>query len=96
MPELDDEIKTHPMGSVDLGDGYILLHKRDKRPWLPTGEEARVISEFIGRQLDRFKRWARLRLPNGQIARSLWQESLKSPSQIWISRNVKVRAISII
>ena len=48
MPELDDEIKTHPMGSVDLGDGYVLLCKRDKRPWLPTGEEARVISEFIG------------------------------------------------
>ena len=41
MPELDDGIKGNPAGSVDLGDGYILLRKRDKRPWLPTGEVLR-------------------------------------------------------
>ncbi|KIK29823.1 hypothetical protein PISMIDRAFT_88326 [Pisolithus microcarpus 441] len=91
MPELDDGIKGHPTGSVDLGEGYVLLRKRDKRPWLPTGEEARTISEFIGRDqpLNHFKRWARLRLPNGQIARSLWREKLKPVTQIRVSRNVK-------
>ncbi|KAI6161359.1 hypothetical protein EDD17DRAFT_1589627 [Pisolithus thermaeus] len=69
MPELDDGIKGHPKGSVDLKDGYILLHKRDKRPWLPTREEARIIGDFIGQDqpLQHFRRWARLRLPNGQI-----------------------------
>jgi len=58
MPELDDKIKRHPTDSVDLGDGYVLLRKRDKRPWLPTGEEAYIINEFMGRPLERFKRWA--------------------------------------
>ncbi|KIK17012.1 hypothetical protein PISMIDRAFT_112278, partial [Pisolithus microcarpus 441] len=92
MPELDDETKGHPMGSVDLGGGYVLLRKRDKRPWLPTGKEARAISDFTGwdQSLHRFKRWARLRLPNGQIMRSLWREQFKSSTQIRISRNVKV------
>jgi len=90
MPELDDGIKGNPMGSVDLGEGYVLLRKQDKRPWLPTGEEARVISELIGHPVHHFKRWARLRLPNGQIARCLWREKLKPSTQIRISRNVKV------
>ena len=91
MPELDDGIKGNPMGSVNLGDSYVLLHKWDKRPWLPTGEEARVISEFMGQgqPLEHFKRWAWLRLPNGQIAQSLWWERLKATIQIHISRNVK-------
>lgn len=91
MPELNDGIKEYPMGAVDLGQGYVLLRKRDKRPWLPTGEEARIISEFMSNNqpLHRFKRWARLGLPNGQIARSLWREKLKSSTQIRISRNVK-------
>ena len=77
MPELNDGIKGNPMGSVNLGDGYVLLRKRDKRPWLPTGEEARMISEFMGQgqPLERFKRWARLRLSNGQIPISLAGET---------------------
>ncbi|KIN96965.1 hypothetical protein M404DRAFT_32804 [Pisolithus tinctorius Marx 270] len=82
MPKLDDGIKGDPMGSINLGDGYILLRKRDKRPWLPTGEEARIVSEFIGRPPDQFKRWVRLCLPNGQIARSLWREKLKPSTQV--------------
>ena len=96
MPELDDGIKGNPTGSVDLGEGYVLLHKRDKRPWLPTGEEARVIAGFMigqGQPLQRFKRWACLRLPNGQVARSLWREKLKLSSQVRVSRNVKVSTI---
>jgi len=49
MPELDNGIKGNPIGSVDLGDGYVLLRKQDKRPWLLIREEARMISEFMGR-----------------------------------------------
>ena len=33
-------------------------------------------------------RWARLRLPNGQIARSAWKE--KEKAKVQITRNVKV------
>ncbi|KAI6119524.1 hypothetical protein EDD16DRAFT_1480086 [Pisolithus croceorrhizus] len=92
MPELDDGMHGLPKGSVDLQDGFVLLRKRDKRPWLPSGEEAHIISEFIrgSRPLYRFRRWARLCLPNGQIARSLWREKFKPSTQIRISRNVKV------
>ena len=71
MPKLDDGIKGNPTGSVDLGEGYVLLRKRDKQPWLPTGEEARVIAGFMigqGQLLQRFKQWACLHLPNGQVA----------------------------
>ncbi|KIK15659.1 hypothetical protein PISMIDRAFT_16356 [Pisolithus microcarpus 441] len=90
MLELNDETKGHPMGSI-LGGGYVLLSKRNKRPWLPTGKEAHAISDFTGwdQSLHHFKRWAQLRLPNGEIMRSLWQEQFKSSTQIHISRNVK-------
>ncbi|KAI6098388.1 hypothetical protein EDD16DRAFT_1718540 [Pisolithus croceorrhizus] len=49
IPELDDGIKGHPKGSIELGDGFVLLHKWDKGLWLPSGEEAQAISEFIGK-----------------------------------------------
>ncbi|KAI6120380.1 hypothetical protein EV401DRAFT_1415469 [Pisolithus croceorrhizus] len=51
MPELDDGMHGLPKGSVDLQDGFVLLRKRDKRPWLPSGEEAHIISEFIHRSI---------------------------------------------
>ncbi|KIN93118.1 hypothetical protein M404DRAFT_171788 [Pisolithus tinctorius Marx 270] len=95
MPKLNDGIKGDPMGSINLGDGYILLWKRDKRPWIPTGEEACIVSEFIGRPPDRFKRWAQLCLPNGQIARSLWREKLKPSTQVCVSRNIKAGTMSL-
>ncbi|KAI6104466.1 hypothetical protein EDD17DRAFT_1481687 [Pisolithus thermaeus] len=74
MPELNDGTKGYPKGSVELGQGYVLLRKRDKQSWLLTREEAQVISEFIGKNqpLHHFKWWVRLGLLNGQIARSLW------------------------
>ena len=41
-------------------------------------------------------RWARLRLPNGQIARSSWKEKLKSAdSQVRTARNIKVSTASL-
>ncbi|KAA1478538.1 hypothetical protein DENSPDRAFT_861874 [Dentipellis sp. KUC8613] len=36
-------------------------------------------------------RWAHLRLPNGQVARSAWKESSKPLSQVRMARNVKVQ-----
>ncbi|KAJ7783928.1 hypothetical protein DFH07DRAFT_727206 [Mycena maculata] len=35
-------------------------------------------------------RWSRVRLPNGQIGRSKWKESLKPIERLRCSRNVKV------
>ncbi|KIK74783.1 hypothetical protein PAXRUDRAFT_174624, partial [Paxillus rubicundulus Ve08.2h10] len=40
-------------------------------------------------ELPRITKWARLLLPNGQIARLAWREMLKPPEQLRISHNVK-------
>ena len=40
-------------------------------------------------------RWARLRLPNRQIARSKWKEGMKALDKIRIARNVKVSRFGI-
>ena len=92
MPELNDSNPGLPYGSVDLGGGYILLRKRAKHPIIPHGDEAMVILEFLGPRyaLQRIIKWARLRLPNGQIARSAWREKLRLPEHIHVSRNIKV------
>ncbi|KAG1847253.1 hypothetical protein C8R48DRAFT_615779 [Suillus tomentosus] len=93
MPELDEPPKGLPIGAVDLGDGYALLRKRDRYAMLPTGEPAQAISNFLGheRDLPRIKRWARLLLPNGQVAHSAWRENLKALEQIRVSRNVQLK-----
>jgi hypothetical protein len=98
IPELDEPPRGLPTGAIDLGDGYALLRKRDRYAMLPTGEPARAISDFLGheRVLPRIKRWARLLLPNGQVARSAWRENLKELEQIRMSRNVKVCFVKLI
>ncbi|KIK31516.1 hypothetical protein CY34DRAFT_19845, partial [Suillus luteus UH-Slu-Lm8-n1] len=77
----------------DLGESYILLRKSDKRPiTIPPGSaEAAAISAYLGRPAPRFRRWARLQLPNGQIVRSVWRETLKPLDKTRVSRNVKVQ-----
>jgi hypothetical protein len=92
MPELDEPAKLLPAGAVDLGDGFALLRKRDKYTFSPVGGAAQAILDYLGdgRPLPRIKRWARLLLPNGQIARSLWREMFKPLDQTRMSRNVKV------
>lgn len=37
-------------------------------------------------------RWARLHLPNGQVARSRWKETRKPLTKVRTARNVKVRS----
>ena len=92
MPELDDSDTGLPYSSVNLGDRYVLLRKRAKHPIIPRGDEAMAILDFLdhGYALPHITKWARLRLPNGQIARSAWREKLCLPDQIRVSHNVKV------
>ncbi|KAG0699211.1 hypothetical protein DFH29DRAFT_1015572 [Suillus ampliporus] len=84
MPELDEPPKGLPQGAVDVGDGY---------PICPTGQHALAIATFLGHghQLPRIRKWARLRLPNGQTARSAWREKLKPLEKTRMSRNVKIK-----
>lgn len=92
MPELDNSHQGLPNGSVDLGDGYVLLRKRERYAKLPDGADAQAIANFLGarRMLPRIKKWARLLLPNKQVARSAWRETTKAREQVRMSRNVKV------
>ncbi|KAG1745052.1 uncharacterized protein EDB91DRAFT_1246564 [Suillus paluster] len=92
MPDLDEPRKHLSDTAADLGDGYALLRKRDRYAKLPVGEEAQAMSDFLGpiHPLPCIKKWSRLLLPNGQIARSAWRERLRSLDKTWISRNVKL------
>ncbi|KAI6004299.1 hypothetical protein EDD15DRAFT_2156968 [Pisolithus albus] len=91
LPHLDPPENTNPRASADLGNGYVLLAKRDRYPTTIYGEEARVIAEYLNLpHAPKIRRWARLRLPNGQIVRSQFQELQKAPEDVRMARNVKV------
>ena len=79
IPDLESDQDIRPCGSEDIGDGYLLLRKRDKRPCEIGGDRGETIRSFLGSARDSvwrvlIQRWARLRLPHGQIARSAWKE----------------------
>ncbi|KAG1851567.1 hypothetical protein C8R48DRAFT_612469 [Suillus tomentosus] len=89
LPQFDHAENLHPRGSRDLGNGYILLTKSDKKPVVVNGLQSAAIADFLGRPSPKFCRWARLHLPNGQIARSAWTETQKSPEDVCMARNIK-------
>lgn len=100
FPDLDPEPPRLPRGAIDLGANYILLRAAEELPRAVTPKEAEALQLFIDKRnievtqewynSPRIARWARVRLPTGQIARSLWKESLKPMDRVRISRNVKV------
>ncbi|KAF8809319.1 hypothetical protein BYT27DRAFT_7222542 [Phlegmacium glaucopus] len=71
VPDLEVEIPKIPRGAQDIGEGYVLLQARD-RTWYKFKEYELAavrkanISYTAGDYLAVY-RWARLRLPNGQI-----------------------------
>jgi len=89
-----------PRGALDLTGGYVLLRAQDRYSRLMKETEATALKKYIQshHSLTQFGkdwplkivRWARLRLPNGQVARSRWKEALKPINKIRIARNVKV------
>lgn len=92
LPELCDSDSSPPPGSIDLGNGYMLLRKCDKYPVLPSHGTMGAIADFLDHPvpIPKIKRWARLLLPNGQVARSAWRECLKPPDKLRVSRMIKV------
>ncbi|KAJ3779671.1 hypothetical protein GGU10DRAFT_280433, partial [Lentinula aff. detonsa] len=97
-PELDYTVSTHACYSVDTGHGYILLHPRDKGSISLTTqypEAAFLFDDLLGYR--KIRRYGRLQLPNGQIARSLWSETRQANSNhtTRITRNVLVGEINI-
>ncbi|CDO74927.1 hypothetical protein BN946_scf184706.g6 [Trametes cinnabarina] len=71
-----------PPGAVPLGNDYILLRARDRAARTVSGLEGQALTRFLatsGVNLPGWKpavwKWARLRLPNGQVARCAWKEN---------------------
>ncbi|KIL55864.1 hypothetical protein M378DRAFT_90191, partial [Amanita muscaria Koide BX008] len=97
VPELDPEPPlTH--GAQPIGDGYVLLtaHDEEERLVRDVMQINALINFFtqhgkperISDGKFSLERWARLRLPNGQIARCAWKEIENGLTRN--SRNVKV------
>ena len=93
-----EKIKGNPRGSIDLHDGYLLLGpKEDAGPHHISQIEETALDVFCsGRQdsgdVDRKSvyRWARLKLPTEQIARSRWRELERCSDMARTDRNIKV------
>lgn len=102
MPSLDTSDTKHlPRFAKDLGSEYALLKCQDRTSRATTVHEGWAIQDYIKHTFSdspilqqfssdgtiRVCRWARLQLPNGQIARSLWKETHFNARR---SHNVKV------
>lgn len=99
IPDLEPNSDSLPWNSNDIGDGYIFLRVRDASACLIDGNagiaiwtfyEEQGFSDFDNYWLPHVVCWARLCLPNGQIARSAWKEKLKPPQDVCMARNIKV------
>ena len=101
IPDLQRTPPVLPRGGLDLGEGFSLLRAQDRYDRIMRPCEARALVTFfrnlhgveIGSDCLKITRWARLRLPNGQVARSRWKEAQKPLNKVRMSRNVKVRLI---
>ncbi|KJA13176.1 hypothetical protein HYPSUDRAFT_151868 [Hypholoma sublateritium FD-334 SS-4] len=99
IPDLEQTPPALPRGALDLGKGFALLRAQDRYSRAMRPCEARALAVYIqnlnGSELapgyPKVTRWARLRLPNGQIARSQWKEAQKPLNKVRMARNVKVR-----
>lgn len=99
VPDLKPCKDSLPRGASDLGGGYVLLRARDRYQRTMKANEAVALKKYLQNRhflalgegwAPKITRWARLRLPNGQVARSKWKEALKPNNKIRTARNVKV------
>jgi hypothetical protein len=84
LPDLDRDMSGLPRGAVDIGGGYVLLRAWDEYGVVLRGKQADALRAFAilesGHSLPddwepKYTRWARLQLPNLQIARCAWKET---------------------
>lgn len=95
IPDLEPDKNMFPRGARDLGDGFALLTATDPVSRPMRACKAVAVGNYIenaggDHRPESIKRWARVRLPNGQIARTQWKESSKPLSRSRSARNVKV------
>jgi hypothetical protein len=93
IPSLEEEQCKIPRGAQDIGEGYVLLRARDRYLYKFGDHELAAVKraniQYLIEDCLAVHRWARLRLPNGKIARSAWKESLKPLTKVRMARNVK-------
>jgi hypothetical protein len=103
FPELAPKDTGISAKDVPLDDGYYLLSRGREKKRLPvTPSEAQAIrnwleahgvadSVILEADVVSVARWARIRLPTGQIVRALWKEQMApNPRNIRMARNVRV------
>ena len=88
---------TLPHGAKDIGDSYALLRASDDQTRSIPDVEADALFRYLsdhapapGDRVTEVARWARLRLPNRQIVRSHWKESLRPANKLCRARFVAV------
>ncbi|KLO17330.1 hypothetical protein SCHPADRAFT_868387 [Schizopora paradoxa] len=96
IPQFAIPEKGLPFGAIDLEDGFALLRAKDSTDRKAVDHERQALIEFFGNPeqigvVVKVRKWARLLLPNGQIARSAWKEKTKKLEQVRMSRNVKIK-----
>ena len=95
-----ERVKKAPRGSIDIGSGYVLLGPKDAQPYLLSTAEKDAYNLFHSNlgpiTMRSVYRWARLQIPNGQIACSFWKEVVRTSNGAWTDRNVKVCALILI
>ncbi|TBU29207.1 hypothetical protein BD311DRAFT_620999, partial [Dichomitus squalens] len=83
IPSLAEPDDIFPQYAKILGDGYVLLPARDSIQRVIPPVEAAALRDFLRNEgvtlrdpdwSAPVRRWARLRLPNGQVARCAWKE----------------------
>ena len=91
-----------PMGSMDTGDGYLLLGPKDAKPYRLSRQEQvsfrdlPAIDATDPSHSQQIYRWGRLKIPTGQIARSSFKELERCSNMSRTDRNVKVRRSDLI
>nr|GAT53133.1 predicted protein [Mycena chlorophos] len=96
VPALDPIDTPLPRRAVELRNRYVLLGARDDHPQHILDAPGQILREFVEEMTGQdfpdewapsLCRYARLRLPNGQIARSAWREKLKPLHKVRMARN---------
>jgi hypothetical protein len=98
FPELAPKDEHIPGNAVDIGDGYYMLSKWDSTARPVTAAEHTAIATYLlhhhmappsAHIPVHVTRCARVHLPNGQIAASLWREEVLN-THFRVGRNIKV------
>ncbi|KIJ06354.1 hypothetical protein PAXINDRAFT_92119, partial [Paxillus involutus ATCC 200175] len=103
LPDLDRDDDGLPSTAKDVGGGYALLKFQDRTARTTTVQEGWAIREYMERHHPnselhhrflpdgtiRVVRWARIRLPNGQIGRCQWKEEQREDARK--ARNVQLK-----